>query len=65
MKKVTSEKKVVLFVPVLIASNTAFYILGKAMANSGEKELFSVPLIIAIVLSLISGVFSVFRKNKI
>lgn len=63
MEKAVSDKRVVLFVSVLIASNTGFYILGKAMANGGEKELFSMPLIIAIVLSIVAVIFSVFRKK--
>ncbi len=62
MGKVISEKLAIFFVSILIASNTGFYILGKAMA-SADGELFSVPLLIAIILSTATGVFSVFRKK--
>lgn len=63
-KKLSVDKFAVFFVSILIASNTGFYILGKATASkNGNEELFSVPLLIAIAISIFISISAIFRKK--
>ncbi|QSW91182.1 hypothetical protein J0383_10335 [Flavobacterium endoglycinae] len=64
MKKISTERGAIFLVSILIGTNTASYILGKSLTISeGSKNgLFSVPLLITIILSVIVGVSAILRK---